>query len=195
MDPYPQEVIEIRDHIIPGNEVSTDQVCNGQHNNVTYNNAGLAHIEPVPAQILSLTDGSNKPIHIELDNGATCSYILVQEAIDCGFNICPNAQASQSGDGITMINSCGEIDVYLYRNDHKLRFRAIMAQNLHCPVIGGTMFIKDNNIKQDFVHNQISLLRNKCTVPSTHEALLPIAQHINTNLNTIYTHKHTHQHS
>ena len=83
----------------------------------------------------------------------------------------------------------------LYRKDHKLRFRAIVAQNLHCPVIGGTTFIKDNNIKQDFVHNQISLLGNKCTVPSTQrEALLPIAQHISTNHNTIHTHKHhTHQ--
>ena len=66
-----------------------------------------------------------------------------------------------------MIESCGEIDVCLYRKDHKLRFRAIVAQNLHCPVIGGTTFIKDNNIKQDFVHNQISLLVNKCIVPST----------------------------
>ena len=93
-----------------------------------------------------------------------------------------------------MIESCGEIDVCLYRNDHKLRFRAIVAQNLHCPVIGGTTFIKDNNIKQDFVHNQISLLGNKCTILSTQrEALLPIAQHNSTNHNTIHTHKYTHQ--
>ena len=191
LEAYPQEVLEAGDHIIPGNEIDTNQVCTDyQHNTIT-NNAGLAHIEPVPAQILSLTDDNNKPIHIELDNGATCSYIIRQEAIDRGYNIYPNTQASQLGDGITMIESCGEIDVCLYRKDHKLRFRAIVAQNLHCPVIGGTTFIKDNNIKQDFVHNQISLLGNKCTVPSTQrEALLPIAQHIGTNHNTIYTHKH-----
>merc|ERR1712115_393779 len=133
MESYPQEVLETGDHIIPENEVS-----NNQNNNNTNNNAGLAHIEPVPAQILFLTDSTNKPIHIELDNGATCSYIIMQETIDCGFDIYPNTQASQLGDGITMIKLCGEINVCLYRNDYKLRFRAIMAQNLHCPVIGGT---------------------------------------------------------
>ena len=91
-----------------------------------------------------------------------------------------------------MIKSCSEIYVYLYRNDNKLRFWAIVAQHLHYPVIGGTKFERDNNIKQDFVHNQISLLGNKCTVPSTQrEALLPIAQHISTSHNTNHTHKHT----
>merc|ERR1712041_14744 len=85
------------------------------------------------------------------------------------------------GDGVTMIKSCGEIDIPLYRNEHKLRFRAIVAQHLHCPVIGGTTFIKDNNIKQDFVNNQITLLGNKCTVPSTQrEALLPISTNTQT---------------
>ena len=93
-----------------------------------------------------------------------------------------------------MIGLCGEVDVCLYRNDHKLKFRAIIAQNLYCPVIGGTTFTKDNIIKQDFIHNQISLLGNKCTVPATHrEALLPITQRVSTSLNTIHTNKSTHQ--
>ena len=55
-------------------------------------------------------------------------------------------------------------------------------------MIGGTTFIKDNNIKQDFVHNQITLLGNKCTVPATQrEALLPVADGINTILNILHT--------
>ena len=104
----------------------------------------------------------------------------MQEAIKRGSNINPNSQTSQLGDGVTIIKSCGEVDVSLYRNAHKLRFRAIVAQHLHYPVIGGTTFIRDNNITQNFVHNQISLLGNKCTVPSTQrEALLPITQQLN----------------
>ena len=176
MEPYPLEVLEAEDHIIPGTEDNTDQVWNSQYLKYTESNAGLAHIEPVPAQILSMKDSNNVPIHLELDNGATCSYITLKEAISRGYKIYPNSQASQLGDGVTMIKSCGEIDIPLYRNEHKLRFRAIVAQHLHCPVIGGTTFIKDNNIKQDFVNNQITLLGNKCTVPSTQrEALLPIS--------------------
>ena len=91
MEPYPQEVLETGDYVYPGNELTDDQICYSQQNITTTHNTGLAHIKPVPAQILSLTDHNNKPIHIELDNGATCSYIIKQEAIICGFNIWPNS--------------------------------------------------------------------------------------------------------
>ena len=62
--------------------------------------------------------------------------------------------------------------------------------NLHCPAIGGTTFLVDNNIKQDFQHNQVSLLGNKSTVPSTHkEALMPISnQYTHAQHNSIHTH-------
>jgi len=186
---FPLEVIETGDHLTPSQENALEQVLEQvlrilqNYNLPKY--PGLAHIEPVPAQILSLLDSNGIAIHLELDNGATCSYIQLREAIKRGFNIYPNNQSSQLGDGVTMIKSCGQVDVNLYRNSHKLRFRAIVARNLHCPVIGGTTFIKDNNIKQDFVCNQISLLGNRCTVPSTQrEALLPIAQYNNTNHDT-----------
>ena len=81
MEPYPQEVLETRDYVYPGNELLDDQVCYNQQINTTTPNTGLAHIKPVSAQILFLTDTSNRPIHIELENGATCSYIIKQEAI------------------------------------------------------------------------------------------------------------------
>ena len=103
LETYPQEVLETGDHILPGNELADDQVCNPHQNITITNKAGLAHIEPVPAQILSLTDHNSRPIHIVLDNGATCSYIIKQEAINRGFNIWPNTQASQLGDKIMMI--------------------------------------------------------------------------------------------
>ena len=69
-------MLETGDYMLPGNEVMDDQVCNDQPNLNNTDNAGLAHIEPVLAMILSLTDKHSKPIHIELDNGATCSYIV-----------------------------------------------------------------------------------------------------------------------
>ena len=193
IESYPEEVVEVGDHTYSTQELEQvyDQDYGERPSETFFNHAGLAHIEPVPAQILSLTDGNNLPIHVELDNGATSSYIVLNEAINRGYIINPNSQSSQLGDGVTIIKSCGEIDVTFYRNSHKLRFRAIVARNLHCPVIGGTTFIKDNNIKQDFVHNQISLLGNKCIVPSTRrEALLPISQHHNTIHNTAHNRTH-----
>ena len=107
--------MEVGNPIIPGQELAQDHVPMLQQNNSSYLNAGLelAHIEPVSVQILSLTDCNNQPFHLELDNGATCSYILLQEAINCGFHIDPNSQSSQLGDRVMMIKSCGEVNVHL----------------------------------------------------------------------------------
>ena len=140
------------------------------NNNHTYQDtqiAGLRSIQPVAAQILSAADNDGWPIHIELDSVATVSYITLAKANKCHYHIKPNNQVSHLGDGLTLLKSCGEIDVTISRNDHPLRFRALVAQHLHCPVIGGTTFIKDNNIKQDFSNNIIHLLGNTCIVPST----------------------------
>ena len=85
----------------------------------------------------------------------------------------------------------GEVDVHLFRNDNKLRFLAIVIQNLHSLVNIETTFIWDN-IKQDFVYNQISLLGNHCTIPSMErEALLPVSNHTNTIHNTSTYHLNT----
>ena len=152
------------------------------HNNSHYTNppnqfAGLRSIQPVAAQILSAADSNGRPLHIELDSAATVSYITLAEATKRHFPIKSNNQVSHLGDGLTSLKSCGEIDVTIYRNEHPLRFRALVAQHLHCTAIGGTTFIKDNNIKQDFSNNIIHLLGNTCIVPSTRrEALLPVLQ-------------------
>ena len=111
----------------------------------------------------------------------TLTYILLQEKINLGFHINPNSQSLQLGDGVTMINLLGKMNIHLYRNSNKLHFQAIVVFSLPYPVIRGKIFIKDNNIKQYFV----SLLGNKCNVPNTQrETLLPISQHNNTIPNT-----------
>ena len=42
--------------------------------------AGLRSIQLVAAQILSVMDSNNRPLHIELDSAARVSYITLQEA-------------------------------------------------------------------------------------------------------------------
>ena len=152
----PSEVVEneLEDYTF-SNQVSQQNTNNNYHNTQI---AGLRSIHPVAAQILSAADSNGRPIHIELDSAATVSYITLSEAHKRRFQIKPNNQVSYLGDGLTSLKSCGEIDVTISRNDHPLRFRALVAQHLHCPVIGGTTFIKDNNIKQDFSNNIIHLL-------------------------------------
>ena len=53
-----------------------------------------------------------------------------------------------------------------------------MCRRLHSPAIGGTLFIKENGIKQDFINNTISLLNDRSTVPATtKEATFPVKIH------------------
>ena len=96
---------EAVDNVIPGQELVLEQVSMVQQNIIHLLRQDL----PVPAQILSLTDSNNQPMHLELDNGLICCYILLQEAINCGCNINPNSSYSQLGHGVTMIKSCRDI--------------------------------------------------------------------------------------
>ena len=82
------------------------------------------------------------------------------------------------GDGATTIMACGEVNTQFYRDDLPLTFQALVCRKLHCPVIGGTLFLKHNGITQDFTNNTISLLHNRKTVPATTlEATFPVTNH------------------
>ena len=77
-----------------------------------------------------------------------------------------------------MIKAVGEISTTLYRDDLPLSYEALVCKQLHCPVIGGTLFLKENGITQDFTNNTISLLHNRKTVPATTlEATFPVTNH------------------
>ena len=99
----------------------------------------------------------------------------MNEAVARRFKILPNSQLSYLGDGHTVIKACGEIRTILYRYKIPLTLEALVCEKLHSLAIGGTLFIKTNGIKQDFINNSISLLNDRSTVPATtKEATLPI---------------------
>lgn len=71
--------------------------------------------------------------------------------------------------------ACGEIKTIFYRDDLPLTFQALVCRKLHCPIIGGTLFLKTNGITQDFTNNTISLSHNrKIMSATTTEATFPI---------------------
>ena len=90
------------------------------------------------------TDEKNKcPIHIELDSGASINYCREDEAKAWGFNILYCKQKSMLGDGLSKLESVGEINVIFYRNKWKVRFRAAVCKQLSAPFIGGTVFMTE----------------------------------------------------
>ena len=131
-------------------------------------------IQPVPSQILTVFTQDKRPIHIELDSNATVNYIRLDAAKAMGFKITPNQQLSILADGITKLPAVGEIHEVFCRNDWSVHFTAVVVKTLHTQLIGGTVFLKSNNIQQDFSRNTIQIA-GKYTVPATSPAmLLPI---------------------
>ena len=64
---------------------------------------------------------------------------------------------------------------YFCRNDFKVRYRALVVKTLHCNFTCGTLFIKDNGIKQDFTKDSISIHNNRYLVMTTmYESTLPV---------------------
>ena len=107
------------------------------------------YIEPVQSHILTVfTDKKNEvPFHIELDSGATVSYIRESVTRKLNFKIQPNDQLFKLGDGLTKLRAIFEINVNLFRNAHKLVFHAIVCRNLTSDAIGGTNFLQENSIE------------------------------------------------
>ena len=96
---------------------------------------GLSTIQPVPTQLLTVSDHNNLPVHIELDSAATVNYITLDEPKAHNFIINRNNQISKLGDGDTTIMACGEIKTVFYRDDLLLTFQALVCCKLHCPII------------------------------------------------------------
>ena len=139
----------------------------------------FAYIKPVHSQILTVfQDHHNKnPLHIDLDSGADINYCLKSECDNRGFTIIPKPpQISKLGDGVSHIKTVGEINETFYRNNITVTFKAAVCTKLTSPFIGGTVFMKENGIEQDFVRNVIHLHNRSTTVQSTDRvSLLPTA--------------------
>ena len=150
--------------------------------------ARYSHIQPIPSQILTVfLDKQNKlPFHIDLDSGATISYIREDIATKYNFTISPNNQKSKLGDGLTKVKAIGEIKVTFFRKSHALTFNAVVCKDLSSDAIGGTNFMKDNAIHQDLVNNTIHLDNKRISVmPTNHTAIMPIASLVQDQLQVV----------
>ena len=129
----------------------------------------LGFIKPEPSQILTvfLNTLNQSPIHIDMDSGASLNYTEEEEAIQKGYKIYPNGQLSKLGDGVTKLKSYGEIHETFFRNGCSIKWRSLVSKQLTAPYIGGTVFMKDNQIVQDLVKDVIHLLDKKITVKPT----------------------------
>ena len=121
--------------------------------------------------ILTVFTADKRVIHIELDSNATVNYIKLSAAQHFKFAISPNSQLSTLADGITTLPAVGAITETFFRNGWEMQFKAVVVKNLHTNLIGGTVFLQDNAVQQDFKTNTI-LVHNKYRVPATNPAVI-----------------------
>ena len=157
------------------NQINMDDNIN-KNDNIEHNfnfshTPKISHIQPIPTQTLTVTDAYNKPIHLDIDSGATVSYAKYSTVIAHGFKISPNSQLSKLADGKTEMASIGEINETFFRNSWSVKFNAIVTKNLHCDFVAGTNFMMQNSIIQDFNSKSI-IVHKKFNVPETSKSLI-----------------------
>ena len=157
------------------NQINMDDNIN-KNDNIEHNfnfshTPKISHIQPIPTQTLTVTDAYNKPIHLDIDSGATVSYAKYSTVIAHGFKISPNSQLSKLADGKTEMASIGEINETFFRNSWSVKFNAIVTKNLHCDFVAGTNFMMQNSIIQDFNSKSITV-HKKFNVPETSKSLI-----------------------
>ena len=153
------------------NTFDNDSNDNGNMSNSDFSMTTCNFIQPIPTQTLTVQDQNNQDIHLDLDTGATVSYVKLSAVKSHGFKIRPNSQLSNLADGKTKMKAIGEIDEIFYRNSWQVRFHAIVTQNLHCNFVAGNNFIKENSIIQDLNAKTISV-HKKYTVAETSKSLI-----------------------
>ena len=89
---------------------------------------------------------NNTPVHIVLDSGATASLISLTKAKQLKLAISPTFHRVIQVDGVSNLKILGEVHTQFSRGDLTLYFNALVVNNLGTNVLGGTNFLKDNDI-------------------------------------------------
>ena len=113
----------------------------------------------------------NTPVHIVLDSGATASLISLNKAKQLKLLISPTSHRAIQVDGISNLKILGEIHTQFSRGDLTLYFNALVVNNLGTEVLGGTNFLKDNDIYSRMAKDMI-VIKGSNIFQSTPAAIL-----------------------
>ena len=136
-----------------------------------FNSCQLSRLVPVHSPVLTVFHDKT-PLNITLDCGATVSFIVKNLCLSLGLDIKPNGQLIKLGDGCTTLASVGEIDTTFIRDKWKVRFRAIVVDQLNSQIFGGMTFLCDNDISFRATTGEIKIL-NKHVVFQTNTLMQP----------------------
>ena len=85
-------------------------------------------------------------VHCVLDSGATASLISLKKVQELKLKIWPTIHTAVQVDGISGLKVLGEVHTEFTRGNLTLYFSALVVNKLGTDVLGGTNFLKENDI-------------------------------------------------
>ena len=113
----------------------------------------------------------NTAVHCVLDSGATASLISLRKAKQLKLVISPTSHRAIQVDGISGLKILGEVHTHFTRGDLKLFFNALVVNKLGTDILGGTNFLKDNDIYSRMAKDTI-VIKGSNTFQSTPATIL-----------------------
>ena len=89
---------------------------------------------------------SKHTVHCVLDSGATASLISLRKAQELKLKIWPTVHTAVQVDGVSGLRVLGEVHTEFTRGNLALHFSALVVNKLGTDVLGGTNFLKENDI-------------------------------------------------
>ena len=139
-----------------------------------YENVNLGAIIPVPSQSFDVKlydqSSSSRKFRIDLDSGATVSFIRLDLAKLLKIDIKPNGQLAILADKQSRMQSLGEVDTLVIEDSTGhivLRLRALVVENLGVHCYGGQTLHLDNQIVGDVTLKTISFHGGRFKVKQT----------------------------
>ena len=137
----------------------------------------LGAIIPVPSQAMTVSFGKI-PFKIDLDSGATVSFISQQTVDKLQIPVKPNGQLAILADQKSRMKSLGEINIIVTEMSTQnvvLRLRALVVQELGVACYGGQTYHLDNGIVGDVSLGTISLHHRRFIIKQNHPNIHPVA--------------------
>ena len=113
----------------------------------------------------------NIAVHCVLDSGATASLISLRKAKQLKLVISPTMHKAIQVDGISDLKILGEVHTQFTRGDLTLFFNALVVNKLGTDILGGTNFLKDNDIYSRMAKDTI-VIKGSNTFQSTPATIL-----------------------
>ena len=107
---------------------------------------------------------SKHTVHCVLDSGATASLISLRKVQELSFKIWPTVHTAVQVDGVSGLKVLGEVHSEFTRGALVLHFSALVVNKLGTDVLGGTNFLKENDIYARMAKDTIVI---KATISST----------------------------